>query len=47
MFTLSKQVFFILLSFSGSLASMPNVYNFTKGIYFNNKPYMMTIPTHD
>ena len=44
MFGFIKQGFFILLRFSGSLASMANVSNLTKCISLNNQP-CMTRPT--
>ena len=44
MFEFIKQVFIILLSFSGSLASMASIFNFETCISLNNQP-CMTRPT--
>ena len=44
MFGLIKKAFTALLSFSGSLVSIPNLSNFTKYISLSNQP-CMTRPT--
>ena len=44
MFRVIKQVFIALLGFSGSLASIANVSNFTRCMSLNNQP-CMTRPT--